>query len=87
MVSSTTPTDDNVELWINPSETESFSIPEVKDDVINVVDTWSSKKISDELTSLGNETTKKIEEKVDKIDGKSLSTNDYTQQKKINYPV
>ena len=82
VVSSTTPTDDNVELWINPSETESFSIPEVKDDVINVVDTWSSKKISDELTSLGNETTKKIEEKVDKIDGKSLSTNDYTTAEK-----
>lgn len=82
VVSSDVPTDDNVELWINPSETESFSIPEVKDDVINVVDTWSSKKISDELTSLGNETTKKIEEKVDKIDGKSLSTNDYTTAEK-----
>ena len=49
IVSSDTPTDENVELWINPNETESFSIPEIKDDATNAVDTWSSKKISDEL--------------------------------------
>lgn len=52
VVSSTTPADDNVELWVNPNETDSFSIPEIKDDVANAVDTWSSKKISDELALL-----------------------------------
>lgn len=52
VVSSTTPTDDNVELWINPNETDSFSIPEIKDNTTNAVDTWSSKKISDEIALL-----------------------------------
>lgn len=56
VVSSTTPTDDNVELWINPNETDSFSIPEIKDNATNTVDTWSSKKISDEITLLSQKT-------------------------------
>lgn len=56
MVSSTTPTDDNVELWINPNETDSFSIPEIKDNATNTVDAWSSKKISDEMALLSQKT-------------------------------
>lgn len=56
VVSSTTPTDDNVELWINPNETDSFSIPEIKDNATNAVDTWSSKKISDEIALLSQKT-------------------------------
>ena len=56
VVSSTTPTDGNVELWINPNETDSFSIPEIKDNATNTVDTWSSKKISDEIALLSQKT-------------------------------
>ena len=48
-VSTTTPSSENTQLWINPNETDSFSVPEIKDDATNAVDTWSSKKISDEL--------------------------------------
>ena len=36
-------------LWINPTSNESINIPELKDDVVNTTDTWSSKKIYDEL--------------------------------------
>lgn len=51
-VSSTTPTDENTQAWINPESNESFSLPEVKDNETNEVDTWSSKKIYTDLQSL-----------------------------------
>ena len=81
-VSPTTPIDDNTELWIDPDATEGFSIPEINDDVTNTSDTWSSEKINNELQSLSNENNKKIESKVSIIEGKSLSTNDYTNEEK-----
>lgn len=90
-VSPTTPIDENTELWINPDATEGFPIPEINDDVTNTSDTWSSKKINNELQSLSNENNKKLESKVSIIEGKSLSTNDYTNEEKeklkslINY--
>ena len=45
-VSSTQPNDENVKLWINPEEDEVVNIPEIKDNEISVVDTWSSQKIN-----------------------------------------
>ena len=81
-VSPETPIDENTELWIDTDATESFSIPEINDDVTNTSDTWSSKKINDELQSLSNENNKKLESKVSIIEGKSLSTNDYTNEEK-----
>ena len=42
------PTDSGVELWIDTAEgTETYDIPEINDDEISTVDTWSSRKISD----------------------------------------
>lgn len=81
-VSPETPIDENTELWIDTDATESFSIPEINDDVTNTSDTWSSKKINIELQSLSNENNKKLESKVSIIEGKSLSTNDYTNEEK-----
>lgn len=81
-VSPETPIDENTELWIDTDATESFSIPEINDDVTNTSDTWSSKKINNELQSLLDENNKKIESKVSIIEGKSLSTNDYTNEEK-----
>lgn len=43
------PTNTQTGLWINPTSNESINIPELKDDVVNTTDTWSSKKIYDEL--------------------------------------
>lgn len=51
-VSSTTPTDENTQAWINSESNESFSLPEVKDNETNEVDTWSSQKIYTDLQSL-----------------------------------
>ena len=51
-VSSTQPSKDNVKIWVNPSATEEFSIPEVNDAVINSSDTWSSQKIYNEIAPL-----------------------------------
>lgn len=62
-VSTTPPSSENVQVWINPEESDNFSVPEIKDDTTNSVDTWSSKKISNELTLL----SKKIEELQTKV--------------------
>lgn len=51
-VSTTTPVSDNTQIWINPEDEENFSVPEIKDDTVNATDTWSSKKIDQELSSL-----------------------------------
>lgn len=40
------PTRDNTQLWINPKNRETFFVPEVKDEMINAVDTWSSAKLN-----------------------------------------
>lgn len=39
------PTRDNTQVWVNPDERDEFCIPEIKDDEVNDVDTWSSEKI------------------------------------------
>ena len=51
-VSETEPTNESAEVWINPSTKENFSVPEIKDDTVNATDTWSSKKIESEISSL-----------------------------------
>jgi len=51
-VSTTTPVSDNTQIWINPEDEENFSVPEIKDDTVNATDTWSSRKIDQELSSL-----------------------------------
>jgi len=49
-VSETEPTRDNTQVWINPKEYESFRLPEIKDDIVNGEDTWSSTKIKSEFS-------------------------------------
>ena len=51
-VSPTQPSKDNVEMWVNPNDEQSVSIPELKDNVVNTTDTWSSQKIYTELQAL-----------------------------------
>lgn len=43
------PVDESIDLWVDTSEDEYIPIPEIKDDEISTVDTWSSKKISEFL--------------------------------------
>ena len=51
-ISTTTPTNERTGLWINPDDEQSVNIPELKDNVVNTTDTWSSQKIYAELQSL-----------------------------------
>ena len=52
-ISTTTPTNERTGLWINPDDISGvISIPEIKDDEVSDVDTWSSQKIYTELQSL-----------------------------------
>lgn len=51
-VTDTKPTNENVDVWIDDTNTEEYSLPEIKDSEINGADTWSSQKISTELQKL-----------------------------------
>lgn len=70
-ISETEPTDSEVELWVDLSETTTIHIPTIKDDTTSEEELWSSSKVSEEL-----------DKKVDKVSGKQLSTNDYTTAEK-----
>lgn len=48
-ISTTAPTNERTGLWVNPDDEQSVSIPELKDNVVNTTDTWSSQKIYTEL--------------------------------------
>lgn len=52
-VSNSQPTQENVDVWVNPTASGEFTIPEINDSTISTVDTWSSKKISDALANAG----------------------------------
>ena len=51
-VSDTEPTEEAVEVWIDPNNEEEYCIPEINDDEENEEDTWSSKKIAGEISEL-----------------------------------
>lgn len=51
-VSDEEPTDHNIDVYINPNTTESFTIPEIIDDSTGSEDTWSSEKINTELSKV-----------------------------------
>lgn len=51
-VSNEEPTDPNVDLFINPDETVSISVPEINDESVSDEDTWSSAKIDKEFQSV-----------------------------------
>lgn len=51
-ISTTAPTNERTGLWMNPDDEQSVSIPELKDNVVNTTDTWSSQKIYSELQAL-----------------------------------
>lgn len=50
-VSETEPVNDNTEMWVNPNTEETFQVPEIKDEEISEVDTWSSKKINERFNN------------------------------------
>ncbi len=51
-ITSTAPTNTQTGLWIDPSSDETINIPELKDNVVNTTDTWSSQKIYNELQTV-----------------------------------
>lgn len=60
-ISTTTPTNERTGLWINPDDISGvINIPEIKDDEVSDVDTWSSKKIDKETGSLKSDISTKI---------------------------
>ena len=56
-VTTSEPSKENTQVWINPNETDDFVLPEIKDNVVNSSDTWSSAKIDGKFTELLNEIT------------------------------
>lgn len=62
-ISSTIPVNERTGLWINPDDEDVVSIPELKDNVVNTTDTWSSQKIYDELQAISKYIPTEDEEK------------------------
>ena len=61
-ISTTTPTNERTGLWINPDDISSVvNIPEIKDDEVSDIDTWSSKKIDNVTNSLKESLVSKSE--------------------------
>lgn len=60
-ISTTTPTNERTGLWINTDDISGvINIPEIKDDEVSDVDTWSSKKIDNVTGSLKEDISTKI---------------------------
>lgn len=57
-VSDTEPTEEHVEVWIDPEDEEEFQIPEIKDSVVSYSDTWSSQKIQQKISTAQNAAVK-----------------------------
>ena len=51
VISDSAPNTDNKCLWIQSGQYESFDLPQINDETVSEEDTWSSKKISDELNT------------------------------------
>lgn len=51
-ISDTEPTNENVAVWIKKNNSSSINLPEIDDASVSEVDTWSSKKISEELAAV-----------------------------------
>ena len=51
-ISEEAPTNERTGLWVNPESNEEINIPEIKDEEVSGIDTWSSQKINHEIDSL-----------------------------------
>lgn len=51
-ISEEAPTNERTGLWVNPKSNEEINIPEIKDEEVSDIDTWSSQKINHEIDSL-----------------------------------
>jgi len=51
-ISEEAPTNERAGLWVNPESNEEINIPEIKDEEVSGIDTWSSQKINHEIDSL-----------------------------------
>lgn len=51
-VSEEAPTNERAGLWVNPESNEEINIPEIKDEEVSGIDTWSSQKINHEIDSV-----------------------------------
>lgn len=60
VISDSAPNTDNKCLWIQSGQYESFDIPQINDETVSEEDTWSSKKISDELNAQVSQLSEEI---------------------------
>jgi lysophospholipase L1-like esterase len=59
-VSDTVPTNEKVNVWINPTASEEMDIVALNDETIDEDSTWSSSKIDTELKNINNSLSKEI---------------------------
>lgn len=57
------PINKNCVAWITSKDSNSINVPEINDDKINAVDTWSSEKINNEFNNQKNILIKEIQQR------------------------
>lgn len=73
-ISTTTPTNERTGLWINPDDISGvINIPEIKDDEVSDVDTWSSKKIDNVTDSLKEDLSNIIQDQYEILINKRMN--------------
>lgn len=71
-ISEEAPTNERTGLWVNPESNEEINIPEIKDEEVNDVDTWSSQKINHEIDSLKEDLSDLNDKKITKFYASNL---------------
>ena len=78
---------DGSELWIDTSAGETFNIPEINDEGVSEVDTWSSSKINEKLTELEKKNNSVAESVNNLIDDSAVSTESTWSATKIQNTI
>ena len=79
VISDSAPNTDNKCLWIQSGQYESFDLPQINDETVSEEDTWSSKKISDELNAQVSQLSEEIASTADvKVDAHNTGTDTHS---------
>lgn len=74
-ISEKAPTNERAGLWVNPESNEEINIPEIKDEEVSGIDTWSSQKINHEIDSLKEDIVNNVDE---------IRNNGFVRMRRIN---
>lgn len=79
-VGTTEPTDIYTDVWIDTNEDVSYKIPQIDDNAVNTVDTWSSMKISREIDGSVAVVDNKVDTEIENVNNKISNAISYSTE-------